>query len=126
MSNPTCCPRCHKNHPLEFKVLASPADGYTHWAYCPTTKEPVMASIGEEPKPALNMKWLLLAGSAAAIPGVILIGVGLLVLALGHFAAAPPRHQAHHPVLAQPVTSGTQSQAVIAPDGTITATFRRD
>lgn len=51
------CPRCGGNHaPLIFKSLTLPifdASGglYSHWAECPTRKEPVMLTAKLESKP---------------------------------------------------------------------------
>lgn len=37
------CARCDKDHEdLWFQMLARPADHHTHWAPCPTTREPIL------------------------------------------------------------------------------------
>jgi len=40
------CPRCSKEHEgMVFKPLARPFGRANFWATCPTTKEPVMATV---------------------------------------------------------------------------------
>ena len=40
-----CCPRCAGEHEgLTFTPLAV-SDEFTHWASCPTTREPILAAF---------------------------------------------------------------------------------
>ena len=38
------CPRCEREHPrLPVKRLSKPTyDGFTHWAVCPVTGDPIL------------------------------------------------------------------------------------
>lgn len=39
------CARCGAEHLLTFQPLSNPPEAFTHWATCPTTREPVLLQV---------------------------------------------------------------------------------